>query len=280
MGTYAFTITCECDGTTLLTVTGKGDQQAWKNDAAAGGHTTHCSACGCIMRGNVSKPRLDSLGGAVSGPIAGGTTVRLNGHAFDVATPVVKFGGIAGTSINVLNDGALDVDTPAGKFKLSLTDGPYQKIAHGSVAGGPFQIGETLTGTTSGTTATVAEVGVDFLLIIAQAGTWVGGETLTGVNSAAATNFLVLTDLPFVVGETLTGASSGASGSVETVVPLTVSGVTTAFADAEEVTGATSGARALLGAPSMSGLADVSVENTNGQRHTGSVLVDAFDYTV
>jgi hypothetical protein len=69
-----------------------------------------------------------------------------------------------------------------GKTDLSIT-----KITHGSITGGPFQAGETITGGTSGTTAKVAwmATGDLYLEVINASGDFTVGEEITGGTSAA-----------------------------------------------------------------------------------------------
>lgn len=255
-----------------------------------------CSACACeftleddgvpvgegggVQRKDVSKPKLDSVGATVSGTIAGGTTVRLNGMAFSVATPVVRFGGVQGTNISVVSDTALDVDAPAGTLTLNVADGPYAKLTHGSVTGGPFQVDEQITGGTSSSTATVKEVGADYLLIIALSGPFTDSETITGGTSAASADVTTTEALPFSMAETVTGVSSSSTGVVESLYPLKVASPSGNFTTEEEITGGTSGARAKLAVTPQSGLVSISVENSYGSRGSDGVLVDAFEYTV
>lgn len=296
MGTYSFNHDCSCCSITLLSVTGA-DAQAWKNDANnQGGHSSKCPTCGCqfvteddgvavgsgggVQTKNVSMPRIDSLGATASGTLAGGTTVRVNGHAFNVATPTVKFDGVAGTGLAVVNDSALDVNTPAGQLKLNIVEGPYQKLQHGTVSGGPFTVGETITGATSAETAVVEEVGADFLLVSSVSGAFTASETLDGASSLASASYTSIGDLDFSVSESVTGVTSGAQGTLQSISPFKVSGVSGGpFTDGEDITGGTTGALAKLDTPGSTGDVDVTVENSNGQRLTGGALAAAFEYT-
>lgn len=58
-------------------------------------------------------------------------------------------------------------------------------IVHGAVAGGPFQVGETITGGTSGAVGTVTIVGVGSLTYDVNHNDFVDGETITGGTSGA-----------------------------------------------------------------------------------------------
>jgi hypothetical protein len=293
MSEYTFQIECLCCSIVLLAVTGA-DAAAWKQNAAEGGHLVECLTCGCRYRtvddgdlaGGVeaqdeSPPRATSLGATVTGGLAGGTTVRVNGHAFGVAAPTVKFNGVAGTGVVVVNDGALDVTTPAGTVGLNLTGGPWPKLTHGSVTNGPFVAGEVIDGATSGATGTVKYVGAGYLLIEPVAGTFQNGEVVDGATSAAsATLSSALTALPFQVGETVTGQTSGKTATVSSALPLRVSGVTSGgFSASEQIQGGTSTARALLTATPHNGAVDVTVESVAwGTSSSGNRLPAAFSY--
>ena len=59
------------------------------------------------------------------------------------------------------------------------------KIPVGTITGGPFQIGETVTGGTSSATGTVAWAATGLLELVNVSGAFVAGETLTGGTSSA-----------------------------------------------------------------------------------------------
>ena len=291
MGEFNYTHTCGRCAATLFTVT-DGNAQAWKDDAAAGGHKSTCS-CGCtytteddgnpdggVQAKDVSAPKITSINTA-SGPIAGGTTIRVNGSAFQVTgtSAVVKFGGLTAAP-TVLSDTAIDAVTPAGKVRL--IGSARQQVNHGAVTGGPFQVAETLTGGTSGATAIVKEVGAGYVLIdVVTGGPFQAGETLTGNISAATASFTDLVSRPFTNGETITGATSGATATMSDATMLWITAPSGPFTAGEEITGGSSGARAQLDNPTWyDGTVDVSAENGNGQRASGGVLLGAFQYTI
>jgi hypothetical protein len=60
-----------------------------------------------------------------------------------------------------------------------------KSIFHGAVTSGPFQIGETLTGGSSGATGTISGVAPKCLHVTSITGTFVAGETITGGTSTA-----------------------------------------------------------------------------------------------
>jgi len=295
MGNYSYTMTCPCCTEVLLAVT-NADGQAWKDDVTDGGHRATCSTCGCeyvteddgtpatsgggVQTKDESAPRIDSLGATEAGSTDGGTTVRVNGHKLSFDTLTVKFDGVAGTGLSVIDEASADVDTPAGKVELVLAN-ICQKLAHGSVTGGPFQVGETVTGGTSGATAVVRQVEAAYLMVDSVTDIFEDAETITGGTSGATAD---LSDDPvcpqFEVDETVTGQTSAETAVVKEASPLRVDTISGDFAADEEILGGTSGARATLDDPAMNGDVDVTVENaTYGQRPSGGVLVDGFEYT-
>jgi len=295
MGSYSKTIQCgRCAGT-LLTIS-NADAQAWKDDAAQGGHTARC-ACGSAYKtvddGNpvgegggvttldVSAPKIDSINIA-TGPIAGGTTIRISGEAFQIpsTTNGAKFGGLATAAPTVLSDTAMDVVTPAGKAKF-LVDEHYERVAIGTVSGGPFVVGDVITGGTSTETAEVMAVGADYLLVKDRTGAFTAAETLTGSGSGATAPFTSMSDPAFADGEAVTGQTSGETATMLTGGLLEFTGPSGAFTPGEEILGASSGAMAQLGNPSWyDGTVDVSVENDHGQRQSGGSLLGAFQFTI
>jgi len=80
-----------------------------------------------------------------------------------------------------------------GKVNCFLT-----KVGHGAVTGGPFDLGETITGGTSSATGVVGWVGSGFVELVDVSGTFSSGETLTGsisLATAAATSIETLADM-------------------------------------------------------------------------------------
>lgn len=83
------------------------------------------------------------------------------------------------------------------------------RITHGTVTGGPFEVGETITGGTSSKTAVVVEVKSGYLIVNAVSGAFNASETITGGTSSAtatttSTNTAVsgLVSLKTTVGST------------------------------------------------------------------------------
>ncbi|HUS83164.1 MAG TPA: IPT/TIG domain-containing protein [Dehalococcoidia bacterium] len=292
MANFDYTHTCGRCAATLFTIS-NGDGATWK-DIAARGYKTTCPACGAtyaieddgnpsggVQAKDVSAPKIASIG-VSTGPIAGGTTVRVNGAAFQVpgATSLVKFGGLPVASPSVLNDTALDAVTPAGKVRL-IVEQVFVRIAHDAVAGGPFQISETITGDTSGATAVVRSAGAGFLVVETPTGSFEAGETLTGNVSGATAAFTADGHPNFSTGEIVTGASSGATATLLDGPSLWIQAPSGPFTAGEDLVGGTSGAVAQLANPTWyDGHVDVVVENEFGRRETQAVLPAAFEYTV
>lgn len=71
-----------------------------------------------------------------------------------------------------------------------------KRVLIGTVTGGPFQEGETITGGTSSATAKILRVGTGYLLVAVLSGTFTAAETITGGTSTATAP---LTSLPTAV---------------------------------------------------------------------------------
>lgn len=69
---------------------------------------------------------------------------------------------------------------------LGKVDCFIHKLGHGSVTGGPFVVGETVTGGTSSATGQVAWVGADYVELVDVSGTFSSGETISGGTSSAS----------------------------------------------------------------------------------------------
>jgi hypothetical protein len=268
--------------------------QAWKDDANNdNGHAPVCGTCGCAQRtvddgdpigsgGNIelsneAQPRIDSISAGDSGGTAGGSSVTVEGHAFSAATPTVKINGAEATNVNVVSDSQLTCDSPAGRLLADVAT-YYTKLAHGSVTGGPFQVGEQVTGATG--VGTIRKVEAAYLMVEVTTPGFVDTETVTGGTSSATADLTadpVVT--PFEASETATGQTSGATANVLGFSPLRFDGITGTFQE-EEILGGTSGALCKLAATPLNGDVDVTVENANGQRATGAELAGAYEYTV
>jgi len=119
--------------------------------------------------------------------------------------------------------GTIDQDVPTwvddqyidlGKLNCFST-----KIAHGAVTGGPFQVGETITGGTSSATGKVAYVAASYVEIVSLSGTFQAGETITGGTSGATAAVSGITTQQDVVVTSADGATRRVQGTDYTVVP-------------------------------------------------------------
>lgn len=70
-------------------------------------------------------------------------------------------------------------------YDLGLRAISSKRITHGTVTGGPFVVGETITGTTSSATAVIVEVVSGALIVNTVSGTFAASETITGGTSSA-----------------------------------------------------------------------------------------------
>jgi len=93
-------------------------------------------------------------------------------------------------SVTVVDDRYVDL----GKMYLSSL-----KINHGTVTGGPFEVGETITGGSSSATAEVAWEESGFVEVVNISGTFTVGERITGGTSLASADITKLTTQEDVV---------------------------------------------------------------------------------
>lgn len=82
---------------------------------------------------------------------------------------------------------AVQTTTVADRFvELNALGIYHTKLSHGTVTGGPFEAGETVTGATSGATAEVAWPAANHLELINVVGSFQAGETIDGGTSLAS----------------------------------------------------------------------------------------------
>lgn len=249
-----------------------------------GAHIYHCG-CGSSMglesdgadgvqAVDQSRPGITSIT-PTSGPI--GTRVRVNGVAFNVAPPTVRFGSAVGTNVNVISDTALDVDAPDGDLPVILAE-QYKQLDYTNVNGSGFLNGEVITGSTSSAQGTVRGGGHGYLLVATISGTFVSGEHITGAASSTTAVLTSVAPRPFSIGETLQGQDSGCTAVVTSLNPLRAGNISPGgFTHGEEVFGTTSNARAKLGSPWYDGNVDITLDNEYGARDSGGHLSLAFE---
>lgn len=79
----------------------------------------------------------------------------------------------------------IDLATGVQEHEIDARDVGLRVLLHGTVTGGPFVLGETITGGTSSATAVVLRVDTGALVVDSVTGTFVDAETLTGGTSTA-----------------------------------------------------------------------------------------------
>lgn len=121
---------------------------------------------------------------------------------------------------------------PLGGKPLTVTAIPLTQITHGAVAGGPFIIGEMITGDASGAQAQVVDVGDGFLLVADVTGDFdtTTPDNIVGGTSGAAAAISAKTDGSALVRHT-TAPENGTQGSA-----INIEDGTAVFADWDDGT--------------------------------------------
>ncbi|RMG93724.1 MAG: phage tail sheath family protein, partial [Chloroflexi bacterium] len=114
--------------------------------------------------------------------------------------------GDVGVGTNTVDFTTGDVDVELASPALGVT------LSHGAVTSGPFSVGETVTGGTSGATGTVAVLGSGFMVVESVA------------------------NGPFQSGEVVTGGTSGASATLDSASLLTGSSIDADYQTGQVVT--------------------------------------------
>lgn len=134
---------------------------------------------------------------------------------------MLVFGNKSEITQNADDSNTLAIPSPLKDryYDLGLRAIASSRIAHGTVTGGPFQVGETITGTTSTKTAKVVEVKSGYLIVDTVSGAFNASETITGGTSSAtattSTTNVATTGLVSV--KTTTGSTYYTAGSDFTV---------------------------------------------------------------
>jgi hypothetical protein len=186
----------------------------------------------------------------------------------DFGFPEVFYGG--GETENGIDQSTRLVTASARGWAAGVTGLVVNVGAHGdptvlayhNLVGGPWTVGETITGGTSGATATlVGDGAAEGLYLRDVTGTFLPDEQITGGSSGATADLNevlphgAVTSGPFQVGETVTGGTSGATGTIthlglggagEQLVKVEWTSSPTQFSAGEVITGGTSGASATL----------------------------------
>lgn len=156
---------------------------------------------------NTSKGELAGSRNAARSPIKTRVTENVSGISLTPITlnsEVIRMAAMASGWV-ADNQAAGSVDLTAltvvadGFVEIAHRDAFITKIVHGTVSGGPFDIGETVTGGTSTATGKVAWVGSGFLELINVDGDFSAGETLTGGTSTATATSTSVQELEDIV---------------------------------------------------------------------------------
>jgi hypothetical protein len=141
-----------------------------------------------ILQGGPSKQGFQ-LVGVFTADLDGSYVT--NGYPFDPRP--YGFSRIFSVQVNEASGYRFDYD--ATNFKLKVRQGAAEeeliaaitrnRLYIGAVTNGPYVVGETITGGTSGATAVVRVVGSGFLDVDTVVGTFQNAETLTGGTSGA-----------------------------------------------------------------------------------------------
>lgn len=107
-------------------------------------------------------------------------------------TPSEDITGFASeTRVGAITDGTLPAPIPTGAVADSTRNvctvvSQHTRLLHGDVTSGPFQVGETITGVTSGASGTVGVVTTGAVLVDVTSLNFEAGETISGVTSGAS----------------------------------------------------------------------------------------------
>lgn len=187
---------------------GGGMRMYWKDKAAAGWHEVgHFEALG--VNPSVTKEDLAGSRTAARGIIKSRVTERkvaITVTPIELSTENLRMALLAeaatqsnqAASYRDLASLTVAADT---YVRLGHNDVHIIRIPVGTITGGPFDIGETVTGGTSSATGKVAWTETGLLELVNVSGTFVAGETLTGgtsTASAAATSVQKVKDIVVV----------------------------------------------------------------------------------
>lgn len=168
--------------------------------------------------------------------------------------------GFVRISTDATTSGTLGYDTKSAGFLL-----------YDNLAGGPYTVGETVTGGTSTATGVVVEDTGSRLVMNTVVGTFQNNETLTGGTSGATSDADgVVTFYNFEAGDVITGVTSSATATVASVEDgeLLLTGISGTFQNNEKIksaVGDTTRAEALAdGTVSFSYVGDYNLIKANG----------------
>jgi hypothetical protein len=233
---------------------------------------------GLVSRKNISKPKIDSINIA-GGPRTGGNVAFITGNALDIGDNlVVKVGDKQCATTDQRTQTTARIVLPAATYTLNVEEQCDNLTLH--ISGGPLVVDEAFTAT-NGTTGVIRKIeGTTHWVTFANYAGSIVGSTITGSTSGASATVETMTSPTLLVGEIVVGASSAAQGTVRSMHPFVVDSPSNGFAPEELVYGIASKTVVRLStSPAYSGVVDITVENEYGQRKTGNKLVGAYTYT-
>ena len=280
-----FSLSCACCEVALIVATDS-NLGSWRGVANGGGLV--CQVCGCQLRIpgaaedaiSVGPPEITGID-VSSGSVVGGTVVTFTGHGFDLGNLRISFGDHSGVNIRSITNSNVVVDSPPSSANLNTQGLVRRKLLVSGTTTSPFQIGETITGGTSGKTATVREVDDTFVYVDTWDGEFVDGEELTGSSSSATATAGEFKG-EFQASEMITGLTSDDSSSLvgSESSPLAAHAFSGGYDAGEWVVGSESEAKVQLADSNhLDGpIVNVVVGNQYGKRLSGGTLLSAFAY--
>lgn len=185
---------------------GGGFRVFWRDLGAAAydevGHMTDLKETRSISKGEIKGSR-----NAARSVIKTSVTENVSGISLTPITlnsEIIRMAAMAaGWTAENQAAGSVDLTSLAvvadGFVEIAHRDAFVTKVVHGTVTGGPFQIGEIITGGTSDATGKVAWVGSGFVELINVDGDFVAAETLTGGTSTATASSTSVQELEDIV---------------------------------------------------------------------------------
>lgn len=230
------------EGLDVLSDTTSGDWSVAQYTTSAGAYLLGVNGAdvGFIYDGTAFYP-------LVSGGVYG---IEYDALTVDFTTGETLTGATSGATAEILK---VIANGTTGTLWLSdIVEQPEVREITFSEDTGSFTVDRTLTGATSGATATIDAESVDTLTLSGVSGAFVSGEAITdggaattaGAETATRWDMAITTVVtPFVVGETVAGGTSGATAVVLEVsgTTLTLRNLSGSFEAAEAITGSLGG---------------------------------------
>lgn len=283
---FSVTHKCLCDNNDLERVA-DGDIKRWQMELALKPRYLTCLSCGCkysvvvneggdnLAAKDISLPKIFAIEGT-TGPSAGGTLIKIKGHALCNNTRVM-FGDSYGKDVTILDRHNILVTTPPYNLKLNITN--YLVIVYYAGLVRKYQPGEQIIGKKSLAVGNVIALGTNYVTVDLSSGVLQSNEQLMGKQSrafATITNIVkpALTNDGSIIG--LTGKATARVLNKDVISLYNVSGN---FVPGELVFCAETGCYAKLDAHlPILGSVDVKVINDNGMCDYNGILRSGFTY--